>query len=112
MDKIRNNESFKWFGIEREEVNWYPSIDYSKCIGCGICVLECPNLVFSYDFKKHIAKTIKPLKCKIGCNTCANLCPASAISLPTLSYLRKVIKETNILSTCWEKLEYNKYMYM
>lgn len=108
------NEDSKsvWYGVPREEINWRPEIDYKHCVGCGVCVLECPTNVFRYDFKRHIAEVIKPSKCKIGCTTCANLCLYKAIKLPPLPELNKLMKERNIIDLYWENLDYNRYMWM
>ena len=112
MPIINNKSKQKWYGIPREEIAWSPEIDYKKCIGCGLCVLECPTHIFRYDFRKHIAEIIKPLKCKIGCTTCANLCPVKAVKLPSLTYLHEIMQKNDILGLSWDKLKYNKYMYM
>jgi len=28
----------KFHGIDREKIDWYPVIDESRCVGCGLCV--------------------------------------------------------------------------
>ena len=107
-----DNPKPAWYSVPRDEINWSPEIDYRKCIGCGLCVLECPTNVFRYDFKRHVAEVIKPSKCKIGCTTCANLCLTEAIKLPPLPGLYKLMKKRNIIDLCWKNLDYNKYMWM
>ena len=32
-----------WKGIPREEITWHPTIDESKCVGCGMCEDACPK---------------------------------------------------------------------
>jgi pyruvate ferredoxin oxidoreductase delta subunit len=51
-----------------------PALDASKCTGCGLCWLFCPEPAISRG---------KPVKidyryCK-GCGICANECPVKAI---------------------------------
>ena len=46
-----------------------------KCIGCELCVAECPVDAIVMD--EGIAK-IDPEKC-IGCGKCYDICPVSAI---------------------------------
>jgi CDP-4-dehydro-6-deoxyglucose reductase len=101
-----------WHGIPRDEINWSPIIDLEKCIGCGLCVLECPTHVFRFDFNRHIAEVIKSSKCKVGCTTCVNLCLAKAIKLPSLQELYELMKERNVMGLSWENLDDNKYMWM
>jgi len=109
---INDNPKPNWHGIPREEINWSPKIDYKKCIGCGLCVLECPTHVFRFDFNKHVPEAIKTPKCKVGCTTCENLCLAKAIILPPLQELYDLMKEKNIIKLSWEKLDDNKYMWI
>ncbi len=109
---LRKESKENWYGIPKHEIEWCPEIDYKKCIGCRLCVLECATHVFRFDFKRHVAEVIKSLKCKIGCTTCINLCLAKAIKLPPLPELYKLMKKGNIIDLCWEKLDYNKYMWI
>ena len=101
-----------WHGIPIDEINWNPKIDYKKCIGCGLCVLECPNHVFRFNFDRHIAEVNNSSKCKVGCTTCVNLCLIKAILLPSLQELYKIMKDENVFEPCWRKLDKNKYMWM
>lgn len=112
MPVLNNKPKQEWYGIPRQDIDWSPEIDYKICIGCGLCVLECPTHVFRYDFNKHIAEVIKKSKCKIGCTTCANLCLAKAVTLPPLTKLFEIIKKKNLLDLSWKNLDYNKYMWM
>lgn len=112
MNESKKDEKDFWHGIPIEEIKWSPIIDYKKCIGCGLCVLNCPTFVFSYDFEKNIANVIKPYKCLVGCNRCTNLCIPTAIFLPSLAYLHDIMKKRDVFKEGWNKLEDNKYMYM
>lgn len=35
---------------------WYPSVDYDKCVSCGICQNKCPSLSFKNEHKSEDAK--------------------------------------------------------
>ena len=67
-----------------------PEVDASKCIGCGTCVLPCPEGVIELvardkrqvtgeNEKKKLAE-IDFEYCK-GCGVCAAVCPVKAISM-------------------------------
>ncbi|MFX1476487.1 MAG: ferredoxin family protein [Promethearchaeota archaeon] len=109
---INNTPKAELYGIPRNEINWIPKVDNGKCIGCGLCVLECPTHVFRFDFKRHVSEIIEVSKCEIGCTICANLCLFEAIKLPPLSELYKLMKEKNIIDLSWKNLDYNKYMWI
>lgn len=57
---------------------WYPKIDFEKCIGCMACFNFCPNGVFEIglDGKPRVAH---PEKCVDHCKACARLCEQGAI---------------------------------
>jgi len=58
---------------------WYPIIDYSLCIECGICVTMCPHGV--YDIRKTPSPSVKnPEKCVDHCHGCGDRCPVGAIT--------------------------------
>lgn len=109
---LNENSKPVWHGVPRGEINWSPEIDYTKCIGCGLCVLECLTHVFRFDFNKHVAEVIKASKCKVGCTTCANLCLTKAIILPSLQKLYELMKQRNVMGLSWENLDDNKYMWI
>jgi len=58
--------------------NWYPIIDYDKCIGCLTCFNFCPNGVYivGEDGKPKVAN---PDNCVELCRGCQKICPAGAI---------------------------------
>ena len=97
-----------WHGVLREKIDWHPTVEYELCIGCGICVLGCGTNVYAFDFDKNKPLVVAHLKCKVGCVTCANTCPAHAISFPPLSYLHKIIKKENVLTTSRNELKNSK----
>ena len=61
-----------------------PEVDASKCIGCGTCVLHCPEAVI--ELKERADGNPKKLAeidqeyCK-GCGVCAQVCLVKAISM-------------------------------
>ncbi len=85
-------------GYPREKVKWYPIIDESKCLKCGMC-MNCGKNVF--EWTQSGPKVVKPFECVVGCTTCANLCLGNAITFPDLQELRKIYKEHGI----WAKVK-------
>src|SRR4030043_2170383 len=70
----------KFHGVDRDQIDWYPIIDESKCIGCGMCVTTCGRGVYKFDYENMKSKVANPTNCMVACQTCANLCPAKAIT--------------------------------
>ncbi|SMO72807.1 4Fe-4S binding domain-containing protein [Balnearium lithotrophicum] len=94
-----------WWGIPREEIDWYPKIDESKCVGCGMCFLSCGRKVFDYDFERRKSVVARPLQCMVGCTSCEVWCVFNAISFPDRNYVKELIKKKGILKKVKEKLE-------
>ncbi len=84
-------------GYPRDKIPWYPTIDQSQCISCGVC-LNCGRNVF--EWHEHRPLVARPYDCVIGCTTCANLCPAWAISFPDIENVRRIYQREGI----WEKI--------
>jgi len=53
-------------------------IDEKTCLGCGLCINNCP--VGAISFNTNGKAVIDKTKC-INCGTCQNLCPVNAIDL-------------------------------
>jgi len=70
----------KFHGVDREKIRWNPTIDESKCLGCGMCATSCTRGVYKFDYENKKSKVVNPTNCMVACQTCANLCPAGAIS--------------------------------
>ena len=85
-------------GFPREQLHWYPTIDPSKCIKCGMC-MNCGKSV--YDWTENGPVVARPYSCVPGCSSCANLCPGNAITFPDLSYIRDIYKKEGI----WAKVK-------
>ena len=73
-------EAGTWCGIDRAKIQWNPVVDETRCVGCGACVITCPNGVYKYDYTNRKAKVANPTSCSVGCTACANFCPVGAIS--------------------------------
>jgi len=73
-------ETYK--GIPRKEIQWFPIVDYEKCVSCGKCVDYCKLGVYRLDVIKkksrHIA--VNPYNCVVLCKGCQYICPSGAIS--------------------------------
>jgi NAD-dependent dihydropyrimidine dehydrogenase PreA subunit len=89
-------------GYPREKINWHPTINYDKCVKCGMC-MNCGRKV--YDWNEEGPIVARPLQCVVGCTTCANLCMGEAISFPDIKELREVYKKEKIWSKVKRQLE-------
>ena len=56
-------------------------LDYTKCIGCQVCVESCPNDVL--EIKDGCPIAVQPESCE-GCEVCAVLCEQEAIEIEEL----------------------------
>ena len=79
-------------GIPRDQIPWFPTIDFATCVGCQECFKFCKNGVFEWDEAQNQPKIAQPYNCVVGCASCANLCDSGAITFPSLQTLRETIK--------------------
>ncbi|KAF1073439.1 ferredoxin family protein [Methanogenium sp. MK-MG] len=76
-------------------------VDEDACVGCGLCVKDCPMEVF--QLQNGVSYPAHPENC-MGCLSCHEICPAQAlehkgvvpsrrmyISMKVCNMLRKVI---------------------
>jgi len=66
-------------------VPWYPTIDRSRCTGCGTCEDYCLFSVYTLARQRPANERVRvsaPLNCKTGCPACARLCPTGALIFP------------------------------
>jgi NAD-dependent dihydropyrimidine dehydrogenase PreA subunit len=76
-------------GIPREEITWFPTVDYDLCSACGKCAEFCHREVYTFDDKPNVEN---PYRCVVSCTGCQKTCPEGAISFPTLVALREELK--------------------
>jgi len=88
----------KWFGIPRDEIDWFPKIDYKKCIGCMACLKKCSHGVYSEENGKP--KVVNLKNCVVGCTGCDEICSQKAISHPPKEYLEKLTKRKDFKMGC------------
>jgi NAD-dependent dihydropyrimidine dehydrogenase PreA subunit len=83
-----------WVGdLDRSKINWGPTLDSAKCIGCGMC-MHCGAKVYDWVNKKP--QVARYDKCMVGCRTCMNLCPTQAISFPPLADTKAYLEKSGI----------------
>ncbi|MCD6367554.1 MAG: metalloregulator ArsR/SmtB family transcription factor [Candidatus Aenigmarchaeota archaeon] len=108
IKKILSKIDFsKWWDVDRKEIDWYPIIDESKCIGCGMCIVTCGRGVFEYDKSKNKSKVKNPFNCMVGCDNCRIYCPTGAISFPQKNrreFIQSLLKKYDILVKAREKV--------
>lgn len=57
--------------------DWYPIIDYNKCIGCMTCLHFCPHGVYTKKDGKPFVENKDA--CVDMCKGCEKICPEKAI---------------------------------
>lgn len=87
----------QWKGIPRNEIPWRPTVDESKCNGCGKCFEFCSHKVYAFDESRKKTRVTRPLECVVGCSSCMGLCEAEAISFPPLSMLTDMLKARGLI---------------
>ena len=103
----------KFHGVDREQIQWNPVIDESKCVGCGMCATSCGRGVYKFDYENKKSKVANPNNCMVACITCANLCPVGAISFVKAGdtpreKAQKIVKDFQLLPKVKEELEKRK----
>jgi len=88
----------KWFGINREDIQWFPTIDYRKCVGCMACMDKCGHGV--YAEKDGKPEVVNHNNCVVGCTGCQKVCPEKAITHPSREYLEKLSKRKDFVVGC------------
>lgn len=58
-----------------------PVLERSRCIGCGLCWLYCPDSVIDVEEEGgRFRVSIDYTYCK-GCGICSSVCPTKAITM-------------------------------
>ena len=78
--------------VAREKIPWYPSLDDSKCDGCGECFKFCPQGVYAWDEMGRIVTVVQRFGCVVGCSGCQPICPKAAISFPDIDAIQDIIR--------------------
>ncbi len=104
--EVKDLSNELWWGVPRSQIEWYPTVDYSKCVGCGICFITCAGKkVFDWDVEKNRPVVARPYNCMVGCTTCATLCPVGAISFPSKDFIKKLVKENKLIQKAKKIIE-------
>ena len=83
-----------FMGVPRDEIDWKPAIDYSKCDYCMECVKFCPHQVFEVREGDAIKLIVRnPANCVVFCRACSKTCGPDAISFPDKNATTQRIKE-------------------
>ena len=83
---------------QRKKIKWFPTIDYSKCIGCMACLTKCKRGVYANKSGRPIVAS--PYSCVVGCRGCEPVCPKGAISHPSDRYLTQAVKGRSLPVCC------------
>jgi len=86
-----------FMGVKRELIDWYPTIDYSKCNFCMECDKFCPHKVFEHRDGDPKLVVANPNNCVVFCRACAKTCDPDAITFPskpeTIAAIKKIREE-------------------
>ncbi|GAB4320654.1 MAG: 4Fe-4S binding protein [Promethearchaeota archaeon] len=63
----------RFMGVPRELIDWFPTIDYSKCNGCGDCTRFCAHDVYARVGDRVVVAN--PKNCVVFCQACLKTCP-------------------------------------
>lgn len=82
-----------WQGLPREEIPWYPRVNYELCLGCRSCHEQCPHGVYEWDETQNRPAVAHPYECVVYCEACAKICPQGAIGFPPKQEIVALVKE-------------------
>jgi NAD-dependent dihydropyrimidine dehydrogenase PreA subunit len=91
-----------WHGIPRNQIPWYPTINYEKCVSCGKCVDYCKLGTYTLEEKEGKKRTVvkNPYNCVVLCNGCDAVCPTGAITHQPKKETRELIREMRKIKVC------------
>jgi len=81
----------KKFKVPSTEIPWHPTVDATKCVGCGACDEFCSHSTYGWDETTQRPKVRNPYNCVVGCSSCAAQRQAEAIAFPPLSALKEYL---------------------
>ncbi len=92
--KMKNPHSF--MGVPRDQIDWFPTINSSKCNDCGDCVKFCAHDVYMID--EGTVKVKNPKNCVVFCRACIKMCPIEGAvefqpKKEVLAQIRKIKQE-------------------
>ena len=87
--KQRGDIEEQYHGIPREEIRWFPRINYELCTNCGLCFKFCKRGVYTIE---DGLKVTNPYRCVVSCTGCMTQCKEGALSFPSLVELREELK--------------------
>ena len=87
-----------FMGVPREQIDWCPRIDYTKCNDCMECDEFCPHDVFEVREDQTPKLIVKnPHHCVVFCRACAKTCGPDAIRFPakseTIAHIKEIRKD-------------------
>lgn len=83
-----------FMGVERNKIDWKPTIDYNKCDYCMECTKFCPHKVFEIYENEEIKLIVKnPNNCVVFCRACSKICGPDALSFPDKNTTTQKIKD-------------------
>ena len=82
-----------FMGVPRKKIEWYPTLDYSKCNFCMECDEFCPHQVFERREGDQKLVVANPHNCVVFCRACSKTCGPDAISFPNKAEVIAKIKE-------------------
>jgi len=77
-------------GLPRKDIEWYPTIDYKLCTGCGVCADFCHEHVYEKQGDKVVVA--RPYDCLVSCESCRPRCPVGAIKFPSRQELKQMLR--------------------
>ena len=79
-----------YLGLPRSQIEWHPTIDYSLCTNCGLCLEKCDHKVYAKQGDKVMVA--QPYECLVSCESCRHRCPVNSISSPTRDQLKQTLR--------------------
>ncbi len=83
-----------FMGVPRDQIPWFPTMDYDRCTFCMECDAFCPHQVFERrDGEARRLVVANPNNCVVFCRACAKTCGPDAISFPDKPAIIALIKQ-------------------